>query len=70
LHATASVSAALLDIDDLKRKPRHKSGVAKLVRPTSPTAAQTGKRKRKGETMSMLLDVSSRPWVEEDEIEY
>lgn len=55
------VRPMLFDIDNLRSMPKHQGGVAKAMKPTSPTAAKPpGRRKRKGETMSMLLDVSVR----------
>lgn len=58
--SSTSARAMLLDMDDLDRRPKRQSRVAKSTRPAWPTLPQTpGRRKRKGETMSMLIEVSS-----------
>lgn len=56
-HST-SARPEFFHVDDLRRIPERQSGVAKSVKPMSPTVKLPGRRKRKGETMSMLLDVS------------
>lgn len=57
---TMPVRPVLLDIDDLRRMPKRQNGVAKPTKPTSPTAKPIGRSIRKGETMSMLLDVGEK----------
>lgn len=63
-NTSAQVRNAFLEMDDRKRLKRS-DAVKKVERPGAPAATQTkGKGRKKGETMSMLLDAGFFP-VEE-----